>query len=295
MATTSAEVKASEKRQWTYKIAKSSVYPTSLDAINDRVAALRPLSAQPNAGVLPVIRAYCSPLYLCVDVDEQVAVEQLGAREQFVPFSSSAASPTIPDEEASAVVLAVAETLSRLHARGVVHGHVHVDVVRRHVADPRRVVLLEAELPMSALVPQGVVGAEARRCAAPEILRGAPYGGAADVWGLGVLLLQLLSEQAKTCSTADLVDSDLLSPFLSTLSPQALSFVLPCLKGDSSARPLLWNVMQHPFLASFREMEMAGVTDTTGRSPQNSSSSSTEVEADTDDESDEESTSGDSF
>ncbi|KPI90744.1 putative protein kinase [Leptomonas seymouri] len=290
MVATPATDRASEKQQWAYKIEKSSIYPTSLTAINDRIAALQPLWSQPNSGIVPVTRAYCSPLYLCVSVNEQLAKEHLGPREQFQCYSDSS---TISNEVAAAVVLAIAQALSRLHAHGVVHGHVHVGVVRHHVANPQRVVLLEAELPMSAMVPQGAVGSEARRCAAPEILRGAPYSAAADVWGLGVLLLQLLSAQAKTCTTADLEDSDLLSPFFSTLSPQATSFVLPCLKSDPLARPLLWNVLQHPFLASCGESEAAGVTVATSHSGHTSSSSNSSSEEDTetgtDEESDEES------
>lgn len=283
MAAVSAKTKPADAL-WSRKLAKSSIYPTSLTDINQRIAALQPLWQHAYAGVLPVARASCSPLYLCVDVDEAVAATQLGGtRERYKPFASFPVS----EEVAAAVVGATAQTLARLHACGVVHGHVHLGALLHHDTDTQQVVLLEAELPMSAIVPSGALGQEARRCAAPEILRGDPYAAAADVWGLGVLLLQLLSRAVQGAAasspttTSDIVDSDLLSPFLSALSPRAASFVLPCLKSDPLARPLLWDLLQHPFLAS----DAAGTTDSAARDSDDSSSSSSNGSSGGDEES----------
>jgi hypothetical protein len=288
MVTSLAETKMARQQPqlWAYKVAKASIYPASLAAINGRIAALQPLLSQQPLTIPPVTHASCSPLYLSVDVNEALACAQLGTSDTYA--SPTGPSP-FPDEVATAVIRSVARTFARLHAHGVVHGHVHLGVVRQHVRHPSRVVLLEAELPMSAMVPQGLLGEEARRCAAPEILRGAPYGAASDVWGLGVLLLQLLCVQARLCSTADLVDSDLLSPFLAALSPQAKSFVLPCLKNDPQARPLLLSILQHPYLHPFPTDSAAAGEATTGDNWHSS-----DEKTDSEEASDEDSVSADS-
>lgn len=235
-----------QESAWTRRIRKSDVYPSSLEATRARVEALRGRWRDGEAAnIVPITRAVCTPLYLRLEVDESLALELLGPSWEYEPYSAP-----MGERDAALCVLSVAQLLSRLHAVGVVHGHLQGGVVRHHTGDARRIVVMECELPMTALVPYGGVGSEARQCAAPEILRGDPYAGAADVWGLGVLLIQLLLGSAKSVCTSDLENSDLLSPFISSLGPSAASFVLPCLKSDPHARPLLLEVLQHPFLAS---------------------------------------------
>ncbi|GET92986.1 protein kinase, putative [Leishmania tarentolae] len=235
-----------EQGAWTRRIRKWDVYPSSLGAIRARAEALRSRWRDGGAAnIIPITQAVCTPLYLRLEVDESLALELLGPSDEYERHSAPMA-----EHDAALCVFSVAQLLSRLHAVGVVHGHLQGGVVWHHTSDARRIVLTECELPMAALVSYGGIGKEARQCAAPEILRGDPYAGAADVWGLGVLLIQLLLGSSKPVCTADLENSDLLSPFLSSLGPSASSFVLPCLKSDPSARPLLHQVLQHPFLAS---------------------------------------------
>ncbi|KAG5466514.1 hypothetical protein LSCM4_01665 [Leishmania orientalis] len=241
----------SQQMTWTRRIRKSDVYISSLEAIRARIEALRPLWRDGwAASIVPITQATCSPLYLCLEVDESLALEQLGPSVEY-----ELCSAPLGERDAALYVFSVAQLLSRLHSEGVVHGHLHAGVVWRHTRDALRLVVTECELPMSALVPHGRAGSEARQCAAPEVLRGDPYAAAADVWGLGVLVLQLLMGSSKPVCTADLVDSDLLSPFISALSPCAASFVLPCLKSSPQARPLLLEVLQHPFLASALQID----------------------------------------
>ncbi|KAG5467046.1 hypothetical protein LSCM1_01226 [Leishmania martiniquensis] len=240
-----------QRSAWTRRVRKSDVYPSSLEMIQARVEALRSLwGGDRSASIIPITRATCSPLYLCLEVDESLAVEHPGPFVEYEPYSAP-----LGERDAALCVFSVAQLLSRLHSKGVVHGHLHAGLLWRHTRDARRVVVTECELPMSALVPNGRAGSEARLAAAPEILRGDPYAAAADVWGLGVLLLQLLMGLSKPVCTADLADSDLLSPFISTLSPGAVSFLLPCLKSSPEARPLLLEVLTHPFLASVLQIE----------------------------------------
>ncbi|AIO02069.1 protein kinase, putative [Leishmania panamensis] len=244
----SSQLPSSDNQQsdWTRRIRKSDVYPSSLGAICARVEALRCRWRDGEAAnIVPITQAVCSPLYLRLDVDKALALKLLGPAAEYQQCSAP-----MGERDAALCVLSVAQLLSRLHAEGVVHGHVQAGVVLHHTSDARRVVVTECELPMSALVPHGGVGSDARQCAAPEILRGDPYTGAADVWGLGVLLVQLLRGPLKPLCTADLENSDLLSPFISALSPGAASFVLPCLKSAPQARPLLLEVLQHPFLSA---------------------------------------------
>ncbi|KAK7200894.1 protein kinase [Novymonas esmeraldas] len=230
---------------WTRRISKTDIYPSSLDAIRARAAALRRRWRDHSAaGVVPVSHATCSPLYLRLEADEALTLELLGPFDEY-----ESCSAPLGERDAARCVHAVAHLLSRLHAEGVVHGHLHSGVVWRREGTAPHVVVTECELPMSALVPHGVLGGAARRCAAPEILRGDPYTGAADVWGLAVLLVQLRLGPQRPLCTADLQDSDLLSPVLSALGPGVASLALPCLKSDPHARPLLLEVLQHPFFA----------------------------------------------
>ncbi|KAG5492881.1 hypothetical protein JKF63_01461 [Porcisia hertigi] len=259
---------------WSRCISKADVYPSSLGAIRARVEALRPgWRDHSAASVVPIEQAVLSPLYLRLKVNESLALELLGPSEEYEQYSTP-----IGEFDAALCVLSVAQLLSRLHAQGVVHGHLHAGVVWRHREDALRFVVTECELPMSALVPHGVVGNAARQCAAPEILRGQPYGGASDVWGLGVLLLQLLLGSSKSICTDDLADSDLLSPLFSTLGPSATSFVLPCLKSDPQTRPLLLQVLRHPFFVSVLSTGSNEQSSDSGSASASASSRSSESE-----------------
>lgn len=289
--TSSPPFSNSESASWSRRISKADIYPSSLDAIAARIDALRALWATDGAArVVPVARALCSPLFLRLEAEETLAGSLLGPRAAYAPPRAPLA-----DRDAAHCVLAVARLLPRLHASGVVHGHLHADVVwadtTAAAADLHRVVVAECELPISALVPQGQAGHAARRCAAPEVLRGEPYTAAADVWGLAVLLVQLLLGPSKAICTVDLEDSDLLSPFISVLSPGAASLVLPCLKSDPQARPLLWGVLRHPFLAAAeRDVQSAAASDADGGGggDEGSSSSVSASPSDADEESESE-------
>ena len=88
------------------------------------------------------------------------------------------------------------------------------------------------------------------RLAAPEIQRRDVYGCAADVWSLGVLVLEMLlpSFVISTLSTDDIVDANILAPTLGNLHPALISLCVACLKNEPGDRLALHEVIDHPAL-----------------------------------------------
>ncbi len=102
---------------------------------------------------------------------------------------------------------------------------------------------------------------------APEILRKEPYDASADVWGIGVLTVQLCMAACSTTGatpippsmanleTKDLRDATLVSPILRGLPPAAVSFATMCLKANPSTRPTLAALLNHPWLKMMTKPE----------------------------------------
>ena len=106
---------------------------------------------------------------------------------------------------------------------------------------------------------------------APEVLRKEAYTSAADVWGLGVLTIQLCMASMGCDSSIwtnletekDLMDVNLLSPVfrkgnntsgnqppqgMMMIPPPAISFASMCLKSNPLQRPTLAGLLNHPWL-----------------------------------------------
>eukprot|EP00758_Cryptobia_borreli_P009147 Tbor_TRINITY_DN5451_c2_g1::TRINITY_DN5451_c2_g1_i1::g.25398::m.25398 len=66
-----------------------------------------------------------------------------------------------------------------------------------------------------------------------------PCTNAVDVWGIGVCFMALVlnKDKAYTFDAADVIDSDIMSPLFSTLSPKSVSFLVRCFKSDPMERP----------------------------------------------------------
>lgn len=280
-----------EEVSWGQELRKAYVYQSSLPMVRARLsAAQKALALHSSAPLLvPYHSASCSPLFFRLQVGDEGAAEQLlGPRSAYNPVPSN-----LPEATAASLLRSVAAAVLSLHQVGIVHGHLRRDVVL-HRSSPLEsptethvspaVLLADYPIPFSFIVPQSPYGQAMREVAAPEILRGEPFTTSADVWGLGVLLLQLVHGQAVPLTTDDLVDTNLLSPHIVSLSPMAKSFVLPCVKADANARPLLVELLQHPFLTCPCTDDVNGTDDSSDGEEEDEE----EVDADEDEEEEDE-------
>jgi hypothetical protein len=121
---------------------------------------------------------------------------------------------------------------------------------------------------------------------APEVLQVAAYDAAADIFGIGASLIQLIhcgvemtragihgsgvvgvaTPPTRTCwgnwqsmRTADVADASIGASCLSGVEPAVASFVVSCLRADATARPQLLELATHPFIQG----ALAPLTSTT--------------------------------
>jgi serine/threonine protein kinase len=96
---------------------------------------------------------------------------------------------------------------------------------------------------------------------APEVIRGKEYDHRADIWGIGVVLRELIDGEPPYMSEPPLralflISTQGMPPVKSTpssgkrWSPELLEFVDACLEPNAQRRPSAAQLLQHPFLAS---------------------------------------------
>lgn len=250
---------------WDITIQKASIYPDKLRIVQLRLDTLRHVSSL----LVPFTEVRLSPMYMHITAHSD-ALKTLGPRDQYVPLVGG-----MPETEARRVLAAALQCLVELHGQRLVHGHLGTHSFLRESRAGGPVVMIDHALPIPLLVSHSVLGRTAYRLAPPEILRREPFGYAADTWGIGALLLQLLLPAGTVLETADIVDTDLLSPFLLSLSPSVRSLLIQCLKNDTSCRPLLSDLLVHPFFK-----EPVHFSPTSGHEGAEQSSESTDSETD---------------
>jgi len=162
-----------------------------------------------------------------------------------------------PQYEAAvaAIVQQLVRTIYILHKEHkLVHGRITADCIyldeeRRDEGASATVRLGDHIYPPGLFIKRTPPYIEANRLVAPEIRDEAPYGYAADVWGIGVSVLSLLND--KPFDTDDIVDSDVASPLFTSLSPPAVSLLVSCFKANPHQRPRLEELLFHPFLQKY--------------------------------------------
>lgn len=234
--------------RWEMRIPKRCVLPEAIEIVHHRLTQLYPVSSDRAAGaaiLVPYAEVVVSPLYIVISPNPADVDALLGPRDAFVPPPSG-----LSEAEASVLLRRMVAALLRLHSRRVVHGHCDSDSFLIHSGEKEpRLVMVDHPIPLPLLSVRSRAGAFVRRCAAPEVERNESLTYAADAWAVGVLLLRLTLPGGNEFITADLESTDLLSPFLSSLSSVARSLLVQCLAGEPSKRPTLWEVLEHPFFS----------------------------------------------
>lgn len=193
----------------------------------------------PSPHIVPFESVNLTPLFLHAVADVH-AMEKWGNPSEYHPLKRG-----ISEEDARPIIRELLRAVRHIHERGIAHGHINLDTVRQH-STTGRIVILEHIIPIGATVPNTVFSKSLLTVAAPEIKRYEPFSYPADIWSIGVILQQLLYAD-KDFSTADIEDTDLLSPYVSGLNGVTTGFLMICLKSDASDRPSLAELIAHPY------------------------------------------------
>ncbi|ORC91993.1 protein kinase [Trypanosoma theileri] len=220
------------------RIEKYAVFVDKVESVRQRIAQL---SRWPPS---PVLMEYkdvrISPRYLVLTTTFPVDVE-------LRPLQHS-----MTEEDARVALQGILRALYALHSRHIVHGHLRLETLRVH-PQSGNIILTHHVLPIDLFVPSSDVGREAWHCCAPEIKRNSAFDYSADIWALGAVFMQLVAPAGKVYETEDLLEVDVLSPDVMSLSPSAVSFVVQCLNEEAEARPTVAELLMHPFLTDKQE------------------------------------------
>ncbi|RNF11475.1 protein kinase [Trypanosoma rangeli] len=215
------------------KIEKHAIFVDKVEIVQRRIHLLTQWPSSPL--LFQYKDARISPRYLILKAEPPVE----GVLEPL--------QPPIREEEARWVVRGIVRALYALHSRQLVHGHLRLEVLHKHQPSGR-ILLAQHVFPIDLFVPSSDVGRGVWRCCAPEIRRSSVFDYSADIWALGAVFLQLVAPAGKLFETADLLEMDVLSPDLMSLSPSAVSFAVQCLQEEAGGRPTIAELLLHPFL-----------------------------------------------
>ncbi|CAD2216556.1 Protein kinase domain/Protein tyrosine kinase, putative [Angomonas deanei] len=220
---------------WDTAIKKQFVYPQQVHTVEHRVGLVAK-NKDLQTIVIPYKSVSLTPLYLKLEADQT----EMDPTKFVVPERG------VSESEARPIVQQLARHLALLHSSGIVHGYMQLSLLRQHSSN---LLLLGHCLPLSLFVLNSPFAASVRETVAPEVGSLQPFEESADVWSVGVVLLQLLTKPDTMFCTDDLVDMELLSPWLAPLSASAKTFIMKCFKKDPAQRPTMVELLQHPFLS----------------------------------------------
>lgn len=223
---------------WTLQVRKVFVFPEKFQEIQALVEWLK--GYDPSSRIVTFQSVELTPLFLRA-VPDPLVMESWGDEAEYFPLGRG-----ITELQAREVVRELLLAIYDLHHRGIAHGHIHLDDLRRH-HPTGRVVILGHIFPITAFIPNTFYARHKLLCAAPEIVKREPFGYSSDIWSVGVVLHQLLIPE-RIFVTEDIISTDLLSPFLIGLDELTQSFLILCLKAEPSERPTLAELLLHPFV-----------------------------------------------
>lgn len=187
------------------------------------------------------------------------------------------------EREAAAVLRSLLSVLDACHQRGIVYSDIKPGNIMLRHDYPQPNSALEcvvADYGLSQRAPLGTTLCKPTGTPmymAPELFMCA-YDHQADMWGVGMLLYQMLvgrlpffepgvkhspMELAITLMAAEL---DLRVPELSTASPQVLDLLAGLLDRDPAARPTPQQALAHPWLVRLQETQAWALPEWTRRS-----------------------------
>lgn len=183
-----------------------------------------------------------SPMYVALRTDAKYSIHSSDPKMELCPLHAP-----LSEEDAIGVIRQLAQIIFTLHRKRIVHGLLRAEVLRE-TADGK-LYLLETGIPPTFFTRTSASYKKIMRLAAPELRAGGSYGFASDVWGLGAVFLELVSQKGATMDSDDFVDTGIVSPVFGNCSPLAVSFLVQTLKKEPGERPTLEDLAQHPIIS----------------------------------------------
>eukprot|EP00042_Codosiga_hollandica_P059197 m.907314 g.907314 ORF g.907314 m.907314 type:complete len:1034 (+) comp60090_c1_seq2:1607-4708(+) len=175
-----------------------------------------------------------------------------GDLNSFISKARKIDEPTI-----SFILKSIAEGLAYLHSRGIIHRDLKPQNILLHRTSKNSLVFKLADFGFARYLEQDMA---ATFCGsplymAPEVLNGEPYDGAADLWSVGVIAYQCLTNKtpyraSNIAALQTLLRTTKKELFIPETCSQALADLLRSLLSMSAARRLpLEGLLRHPFVA----------------------------------------------
>jgi len=95
----------------------------------------------------------------------------------------------------------------------------------------------------------------------PERIRNSSYSYAADIWSLGLTVLECATGRFPYCVNGGLSDlmlqilddpSPIPAKYVNVYSPKFCSFISACLQKDADSRPTCEQLLSHPFMNRYK-------------------------------------------
>lgn len=213
-----------------------------MDAVRQKAAACREVYKELT--IHSPVPSYADPLVTPTTVSFPVEECDLRRTSAWVSIRERR---SLACAVAQHVVRGLLSALVVLEKHNLVHGNLSLDTV---MLDGGGRIRLSGFLVVPGFYAKGSP-LHKRYCeyAAPEILSNSVYSRDADIWGIGVTLVQLLVVDTQSkFSSEDLADANVIAPMLNGLTPEVVTFCVSCLKKDPNERPRLAELLDHPFV-----------------------------------------------
>ncbi|KYR01844.1 putative protein serine/threonine kinase [Tieghemostelium lacteum] len=169
---------------------------------------------------------------------------------------------TLDEDQISAVTLNVLGGLGYLHSKGIVH--LDVKAANILLTEDKQIKMADFGVSQQLQTPYGhsnvLIGSPLYM--APELILKAPFSAKADVWSLGITLIELaegrppgrgLKNMNQLLEIPNMAPPKLSNP--KDWSPSFNDFLSKCLTKDPEQRPSVSELLSHPFMQSAKTTE----------------------------------------